>query len=126
MKFFMQFGILCAMSLAGELLQQALHLPIPGNVLGMLLLLFCLQCGLLKLPQVQETAQWLVNCMALLFVPMVTGLMAGAQVLWDHLLLFLLVNIVLTVLVMGVTGRVVQAVRRNAAKQGGKDAWTKP
>ena len=119
MKYFMQFGILCGMSLAGELLQRALGLPVPGNVLGMLLLLVCLQCGIIKPAQVEGTARMLVGSMALLFVPMATGLMTQAHTLWDNLLLFLLVNVVLTVLVMGITGRVVQGVRRAAAKRGG-------
>ncbi|WP_373045970.1 CidA/LrgA family protein [Vulgatibacter sp.] len=54
---------------AGELLRALLHLPIPGNVIGMLLLAAALGTGLVSVETVKPTADFLVRNMALFFVP---------------------------------------------------------
>ncbi|MFC5652288.1 CidA/LrgA family protein [Paenibacillus solisilvae] len=42
MKVFLQIALLFLFSLAGNAVQQALHLQIPGSIVGMLLLWVCL------------------------------------------------------------------------------------
>lgn len=68
-------GVLLSCQLAGELLARLFRLPLPGPVLGMVLLfaLLLLRPGLLELVRAPSLAflQWL----ALLFVPASVGLM---------------------------------------------------
>ncbi|MCB2186719.1 MAG: CidA/LrgA family protein [Deltaproteobacteria bacterium] len=59
----------------GEALVDLLGLPIPGNILGMVLLTVCLRLGWIKTEDVEDAAQALVKNLAFLFVPPGVGLM---------------------------------------------------
>jgi holin-like protein len=65
--------VLLCFQLAGEVISRALHLPLPGPVLGMALLLV----ALLVVPQLAEairkTGQALLSHLSLLFVPAGVG-----------------------------------------------------
>ena len=66
--------MLCALNLIGEALVFVLHLPVPGPVIGMALLLFFL---ILKkgMPQgLEESSNGLLRYLALLFVPAGVGI----------------------------------------------------
>lgn len=72
--------------LCGELIVGALGLPIPGPVLGMLLLFIILLVkGDVPKP-VAETAQGLLRSMSLLFVPAGTGVVVHFELLGQALL----------------------------------------
>lgn len=60
----------------GELAVRALHIPLPGQIVGMGLLLASLFLGVLKVEDVREAADFLLKHMMLLFVPVVVGAMA--------------------------------------------------
>lgn len=69
------FTALLAFQLLGELLVQWLHLPLPGALAGMLLLLVAL-LAYGHVPQVLErTAGTLLQNMMLLFLPAIAGVM---------------------------------------------------
>lgn len=95
------FGMLCVFWLAGEALSYGLSLPIPGSVVGMVLML-CLFIVLKKIPDcVSEAADGLLRYLALLFVPAGVGIMAYADILlanWQPLLIALLAMMLLTLL----------------------------
>jgi holin-like protein len=59
----------------GGLITEIGHLPIPGSVVGMVLLTVTLRLGLVPLSAVRPTAELLVRHMAFLFVPPGVGLM---------------------------------------------------
>lgn len=69
------FAILLALQLLGELLSRGMEIPIPGNVLGMGLLLLALRAGLVRVEWVQEAAELLLSHLALFFVPAGVGVM---------------------------------------------------
>ena len=58
----------------GEALTRLLHLPIPGSVVGMLLLWATLSLNLVKLEWVQKTSEHLLSILGLLFVPAGAGI----------------------------------------------------
>lgn len=60
--------------LAGEELGTTLHLPIPGSVIGISLVLAVLAAGLMKPHSLQRGAEWLLAEMLLFFVPAVPAL----------------------------------------------------
>lgn len=60
-----------------ELLGLGLHkigVPLPGAVLGLLLLMLALSIGLVQLQWVEQSANFLVRHMTLLFIPLMAGL----------------------------------------------------
>lgn len=95
-------------SLAGELAHHLLPLPVPASIYGLLGLLAALKAGWLHPAKVERTADFLVEIMPLLFVPAGVGLVASWEDLRPVLVPVLLITLVSTVLVFGVTGMVAQ------------------
>ena len=69
------FAVLLTMQFLGELLSRWLAMPIPGNVLGMGLLLFLLSTGVVRVEWLEEAAELLLSHMALFFIPAGVGVM---------------------------------------------------
>jgi len=105
------FTWLLALQAAGEALSRLLHLPFPGPVIGMLLLL-----ALLRWPAVREpvaaTAQFLLAHLSLLFVPVGVGVMTYLGVLGQYGLRIALVIVLSTWIGMAVTVLVLRAGAR--------------
>lgn len=78
-------GLLFAFSALGEALRTELGLPLPGSLLGLVLLLLALRAGL-PLRWVQGAANGLLAALGLLFVPVAVGVVehldAGPWGLW--------------------------------------------
>ena len=119
MRLMRQFGIIAAMTCIGELMHYFIPLPVPGSIYGLLLMLAALMTGIVKLEQVRETAEFLIDAMPLMFIPAGVGLMTAWSQLRQILLPVTIITFVSTVAVMGVTGRVTElllAVARGRAK----------
>lgn len=84
MKLLTQVLIIFSYSIVGDLLSKFLPFPIPGSILGLLLLFFSMKMGFIKLSQIEETGNWLKNNMAILFVPLSVGIMNYFDILKDH------------------------------------------
>jgi holin-like protein len=65
----LQVGLLSALYFGVDFVARALHLPLPGNVVGALLLLVLLSTGIVPIRWVEEGADLLLSHLALLFVP---------------------------------------------------------
>jgi holin-like protein len=89
----------------GESLGRFLHLPIPGSVLGMLLLYLCLRMGWLKVSRIESGARGLLSVLALLFVPAGAGVAAFGSASWP---LIITCSALLTIIAIGVTGFVAE------------------
>ena len=108
MTFVKQLAVILAASLAGELLSQLLPLPIPAGIYGLALLFGLLCLGWVKLPQVEQTGQLLLELLPLFLVPATVGLMSVVGELRAMLPAFLTLTLAGTLLVMGVSGWVTQ------------------
>jgi len=63
---------------AGGHLVQASRLPLPANLVGLLLLLLLLGTGVVRPADLRETAHLVARHLAFFFIPFVVGLMAWA------------------------------------------------
>lgn len=96
----------------GEALHYTLHLPVPGSVLGLLLLFGALCTGLIKVEMVEDVCEFLLSNMSFLFIPAGVGLMVSFDVLKGKWPGFLTVVIVSTILVWIVGAYTVKLLRR--------------
>jgi len=78
------FVILLLFYGAGWSASHWLHLPIPGNMLGMLLLAVCLLTGMVKWEWVEAASQFLLRHMLLFFIPVLVGVVPFAGLLWTN------------------------------------------
>lgn len=88
------------------------HLPIPGNVIGMLLLTFGLHRKMIRLEDVKPAADILVKNLAFLFVPPGVGLMAYFDVVSQEFAAITVSLMVSTFLVLGMVGYLQQRLEK--------------
>jgi holin-like protein len=76
-----QFAILSLLFGIGSLLVQRLGLPLPGNLVGMLLLLLLLHLGVVRTEQLQDLTTLALRHLNFFFVPFAVGLMTWTTLL---------------------------------------------
>ena len=94
--------------LCGEIFSRSLDLPIPGNVMGMGLLLFGLIVGWFDVKWIEEAAELLLSNMTLFFVPAGVGVMVYSDLIAAEWLPITVATVVSTFVVMAVTGVLAQ------------------
>ena len=67
MKYVKQSCIIFGITMAGELLNRLLPLPVPAGVYGLFLLLIGLCAGVIRLEQVEETGSFHLEIMPIMF-----------------------------------------------------------
>ena len=110
MKYILQFEIIIAISLIGELLNRIIPLPIPASIYGMVILFTALCTGVIKLSAVRETGKFLIYIMPMMFIPATVGLLDSWSVMQEFLTAIIVISLVSTVLVMVFTGHVTQYI----------------
>ena len=107
-----QIALLAAIWLLADIAVRTLHLPLPANLTGMLLLLICILLGVVKAQWFSAGARWLLAEMLLFFVPAVVAVVNYQDLLLQEGWRIMVVLIVSTVLVLGTTALVVDRVYR--------------
>lgn len=107
-----QIVLLAAIWLLADIAVRTLHLPLPANLTGMLLLLVCILLGVVKAQWFSAGARWLLAEMLLFFVPAVVAVVNYQELLLQEGWRIMVVLIVSTVLVLGTTALVVDRVYR--------------
>ena len=105
-------AILLAFQLAGLFLEQVLHLPLPGSVLGMMLLALGLFSGAIKLKWVEQPANFLLRHMMVFFIPLMVGVWLHRDYLIEHLLVVGIALVTTTIIVLVAVGHTVQFLLR--------------
>ncbi|MCJ8012116.1 CidA/LrgA family protein [Paenibacillus sp. KQZ6P-2] len=103
------FAILAFFQLAGWLIQRLTGLPLPANVIGLLLFITALFLKWVSLHKVEETASFLLKYMSLFFVPVIVGSLAFFPYLRDHWALITGSGVISLLLSLLVTGWLVQS-----------------
>lgn len=101
-----QLGVILVISLAGEVLNHLIPLPVPASIYGLLLMLAALCLKIVRVSDVKETAVFLIEVMPMMFIPATVGLMTAFDILRPHLLAYVVIIVSTTFLVMAVSGLV--------------------
>ncbi len=117
MNFVLGFTILLAFQFIGTMLSQWLHLPLPGVLTGLILLATALATGLIPLRAVEQAADALLGEMGLFFVPIGVGLVLYADLLFKNSVAIVLTILVSTLVVLCLTGKLVDQVLPNEDKK---------
>lgn len=89
------------------------HLPVPGSVVGLLVLAFLIETRILPLHLVRSAAELLVRHLALLYVPAGVALLAYWGVVRHDLVAISVAALASLVGVLLVVGHVVQRLERD-------------
>lgn len=121
MKFLIQFMIIIAFSFLGELLHYILPLPIPASIYGIVLLFVALELKWVKVKDIRETSSFLIAVMPVMFIPAAVGLVDSWKSIGNSWLEYIIVTVLTTFVVMGVSGWITQfVIQRNKVQKENK------
>ena len=104
----------------GYFLVNTFHLPLPGSVIGMIMLFVLLITGVIKLSWIEDASSLLIKHLAFFFIPIAVGLMNFGSLFLKSGLSFLIIIIGSLVVGMYMTGFVSQRlVKRKGDAEGG-------
>lgn len=116
MKYVKEIMWIIAFTFLGEFLATVLPLPVPAGVYGLILLFLALLIGLVKLPDVEGAGNFLLDTMTMMFLPAAVGIMTVIDTLLPVLIPYIVIIVLSTILVMGVTGVVAEQILRHSRK----------
>ncbi len=115
-------AIMWGVALLGGVISHALDIPVPGSLVGMILLWAALELGVVRLEWVDQGSRVLLTVLGLLFVPAGTGFIQfiGAGTVWLEILVTVIVGSLAS---LAVSAHVVQylLVRGDAKREGGRE-----
>ena len=119
MKIFNQLALILGIWAGGEYISSFLKniIVIPGSIIGMILLFVLLQFKIVKLDKIKELSDLLLESMAIFFVPAGVALIKSLDLIKDNILVLIITILLSTVLVMYVTGVVVEKMIKSKVKE---------
>ncbi len=117
-RIIVQIGILNIFYYMGVGIVSFLHLPLPGSVIGLLLLALSFNFKIIKVEYIQEGAGFLIGILTLFFIPATVGVIDYPE-LWSKTgLLIILAVIASTLISIYITGLLGQLIeKKEAAKK---------
>jgi holin-like protein len=115
-----QIVLLYLFFLAGDFVQKLLHLPIPGSIVGLLLLFILMLCKVVPVDWIESGATTVLAYLPLFFIPATAGIVNHLGIFSGKGLLLILVLIVSTVLTMGAASHSSQLLAGWTKKSSGR------
>ncbi|MDI3534602.1 MAG: holin-like protein [Thermosediminibacterales bacterium] len=108
MKFIFGLIILFGCQYTGSYIRNILNIPIPGNVIGMIILFSLLYSGILKEKHIKDVSDFLLKNLSLFFIPASVGLIMYVNIFKEHGAKIFFLTILSYILVLVITGLVVE------------------
>lgn len=108
MRILLQFAIIVGICLVGEFLHKIVGVPVPGNILGMVLLFILLCLKVVKIDYIKDVSDFLLKYIAFFFLPPSISIMAAEDEVLSQWPLLLAMCVALTIVTMVSTGWAVQ------------------
>jgi len=116
MKYLKQLSIILGIYFLGLVIEKFFSLPIPGNVIGMILLFLALCSGVIKINMIEEVSEFFLNHLAFFFVPAGVALITCMNVLKGSVIKLLATIFITTVIVLASTGLTIQIMKPKGGK----------
>ncbi|UNL87405.1 CidA/LrgA family holin-like protein [Priestia koreensis] len=124
-RIIIQIMILYVFSFVGEYVHQISHLPIPGSIIGLLLLFILLLCKVIPVKIIEDGSSFLLAFLPLLFIPAITGIMKYPSLFSLNGAILFFIIIASTILTMIVAGFVSQFLEQKANRRKEEKACNK-
>lgn len=116
MKLLRELLVILVIYFAGEILTKFFKLPVPGNIVGMILLLILLCTDVEKLDTVDTVANFLLEHLAFFFIPAGVGILTSLVVIKDSFIRLLIICFISTIITIAVTALVVDFMTKEKNK----------
>ena len=117
LKLFKQLGLVLLINFAGECISRFSGIPVPGSIIGMLILLVLLKTKVIRVEQVAELTDFLLANINFFFIPVGVGIMVSYKYLEGHYLAGISLILITTIVVMVVSGWVTEILARRREKR---------
>ncbi len=111
-RIIVQIGILNIFYYMGVGIVSVLHVPLPGSVIGLLLLALSLILKIIKVEYIQDGAGFLIGVLTLFFIPATVGVIDYPELISTTGLLIILAVIASTLISIYVTGLLSQLIEK--------------
>ena len=118
MKLFRESLIIFGIYLLGEFISKLFDIPIPGNVLGLIILLILLCTNIIKPSQIENISNFLLDHLAFFFIPAGVQLMSSFGLIKDSWAKLLIICVISTIVVIACTGLIVQTIFKKTNQKG--------
>jgi holin-like protein len=107
-KIAIQIAIIYIIYAAGNYISRLIAgiIVIPGNIIGMVILLVLLTTNILKLSMIEETGNFMLKYMGFFFVPLTVGLMESYKLIQSSIIQIVIILVLSCTIVMFVSGKV--------------------
>ncbi|MGL5348391.1 MAG: CidA/LrgA family protein [Peptostreptococcaceae bacterium] len=119
MKILNQISIILGLWAVGEYISSFIDniVVIPGSIIAMILLFILLQLKVIKLESIEEVSDFFLNNMAIFFIPAGVSLINSLDIIADNVFVLIISVVLSTIMVMYVTGIVVEKLIKNKVKE---------
>lgn len=117
----LQLAIIFAFLGFGELVVMLTDIPVPSSIIGMLSLTLALQLKIIRLRWVKDVAVFMTRNLGFFFVPAGVSLMLYFDIIGKEWLPIVVSSAVSTAIVIFVTGRVHQWMRKRVSNNSNKN-----
>lgn len=114
-----EFAIILAITYISSIISKYTPIPIPGPVIGILLLFILLNFKILKVENIKNATNLMLTNLAFLFLPPGVGLLKSINILANNWHKLFFVVVITTIITLVVTGWSVQFIikRKEEAKK---------
>ena len=116
MKFFRESILIISIYFAGEIISKLFHIPVPGNIIGMILLFLLLTSNILKVEKVETLSNFFLDHLAFFFIPASVGLMTSFSALKGSIFKIVLLCVLTTIIVLSITALTVEFICKKKLK----------
>lgn len=124
MKIFREAIIILGIYLIGELISKVFSLPLPGNIIGLIILLTLLCTKTIKVEKVENVSTFFLDHLAFFFIPAGVGLLSSFDTIRNSLVSIFILCLITTAIVIVSTGLIVQfiiGIQEKSNKKGSED-----
>jgi|LGVF01.1.fsa_nt_gb holin-like protein len=112
MKIIGQLAIILAIYLSGLLIENLFSLPIPGSIIGLIIMLILLHLKIVKVENIKQVSDFFLNNMMFFFIPATVSIMVTYQILEGVLIEVTALIILSTLITISITALVVQYIAK--------------
>lgn len=116
MNIIKQFSIIFGFYLAGEFITLISGVPVPGSILGMLLLLLAFYFKLLKVEDVKLVSDFMLKNMIIFFIPSTISIMVSYHILdgvVGKVVSLVVISTIITIMVTAIVVQIIANIRDN-------------
>jgi len=119
MKILNQLAIILGLWCVGEYISSFIQriITIPGSIIGMILLFILLKSNIIKLKDINEVSNFFLENMAIFFIPAGVSLIKSLNLISDNLFVLIVTIFISTIVVMYVTGKLVDIMINRKNKE---------